>query len=70
MSNPEANLFKYFLISILTFPADHHSGPHRVTDKLFSNTRYFVMKSNNFENIGLAKDKVSTDRNNSPMDGL
>ncbi len=40
---------------------DHrHSGPHRVTDKLFSNTRYFIIKSNNFDNVDIAKDKVST----------
>lgn len=37
-----------------------YSGPHRITEKLFSNTRYFVMKSNNFENVGVAKDRVST----------
>ena len=39
--------------------SDHPpSGPHKITDKLFGNTRYFVMKSNNFENIEIAKDKV------------
>ena len=38
--------------------SDHHSGPHRIVDKLFSNTRYFVMKSNNHENIAIAKDRV------------
>lgn len=27
-------------------------------DKLFSNTRYFVIKSNNFENVEIAKSKV------------
>ena len=37
---------------------DPSSGPHKITDKLFGNTRYFVMKSNNFENIEIAKDKV------------
>jgi hypothetical protein len=38
--------------------SDHPpSGPHKITDKLFGNTRYFVMKSNNFENIEIAKDK-------------
>ena len=36
------------------------SGPHKITDKLFANTRYFVMKSNNFENIEIAKDKVGS----------
>ncbi|XP_064387067.1 YTH domain-containing protein 1-like [Halichondria panicea] len=37
---------------------DHrHSGPHRITDKLFSNTRYFIIKSNNFDNVDIAKDK-------------
>jgi hypothetical protein len=51
------------VVNTLKLPADHHSGPHRITDKLFSNTRYFVMKSNNFENIGIAKDKVSTIKN-------
>ena len=41
-------------------PPEHaSSGPHKITDKLFGNTRYFVMKSNNFENIEIAKDKVS-----------
>ena len=35
------------------------SGPHRINDKLFSNTRYFVMKSNNFENVDIAKNRVS-----------
>lgn len=34
------------------------TGPHKINDKLFMNTRYFVMKSNNFENIDIAKDKV------------
>ena len=37
-------------------------GSHRIVDKLFVNTRYFVMKSNNHENIDLAKDKVSVRR--------
>lgn len=40
--------------------ADHNSGPHRIVDKLFSNTRFFVIKSNNFENVDIAKSKVST----------
>ena len=40
--------------------SDHSSsGPHKITDKLFANTRYFVIKSNNFENVDIAKDKVS-----------
>ena len=34
------------------------SGPHRVIDKLFNNTRYFVIKSNNYENVDIAKDRV------------
>ena len=38
--------------------AGHNSGPHRIVDKLFSNTRYFVIKSNNFENVEIAKSKV------------
>lgn len=38
--------------------AEHNSGPHRIVDKLFSNTRYFVIKSNNFENVEIAKSKV------------
>jgi len=50
--------FKWFSISLS--PIDHHSGPHRILDKLFSNTRYFVMKSNNHENIVIAKERVST----------
>ena len=37
-----------------------NSGPHRIVDKLFSNTRYFVIKSNNYENVQIAKDRVST----------
>lgn len=36
-----------------------NSGPHRVVDKLFGNTRYFVIKSNNYENVQIAKDRVS-----------
>ena len=36
------------------------SGPHRVTDKLFNNTRYFVIKSNNYENVDIAKDRVGS----------
>lgn len=35
-----------------------NSGPHRIVDKLFGNTRYFVIKSNNYENVQIAKDKV------------
>ena len=31
---------------------------HKITDKLFSHTRYFVMKSNNYDNIDIAKSKV------------
>ncbi|CAI8055726.1 YTH domain-containing protein 1 [Geodia barretti] len=40
-------------------PSPEHSatGPHKITDKLFANTRYFVIKSNNFENVEIAKDK-------------
>ena len=34
-------------------------GPHRVVDKLFGNTRYFVIKSNNYENVDIAKTRVS-----------
>lgn len=34
-------------------------GPHRVIEKLFSNTRYFVIKSNNHENVDIAKMRVS-----------
>jgi hypothetical protein len=30
---------------------------HKITDKLFSHTRYFVMKSNNYDNIDIAKSK-------------
>lgn len=41
------------------FLSDHHSGPHRIVDKLFANTRYFVMKSNNYENVQIGKDRVS-----------
>ena len=37
-----------------------NSGPHRIVDKVFSNTRYFVIKSNNYENVQIAKDRVST----------
>ena len=33
-------------------------GPHRVVDKLFGNTRYFVIKSNNYENVDIAKTRV------------
>ena len=44
----------------LSAPIDRHSGPHRIQDKLFSNTRYFVIKSNNHENIAIAKERVST----------
>ena len=36
---------------------------NKITDKLFENTRYFVMKSNNFDNIQLAKEKVRIARN-------
>lgn len=46
---------------------EHNSGPHRIVDKLFSNTRYFVIKSNNFENVEIAKSKVSF---NNLMPGL
>ena len=38
----------------------YNSGPHRIADKLFSNTRYFVIKSNNFENVEIAKSKVGS----------
>ena len=44
----------YFLFCIVG-----DSGPHRITDKLFSNTRYFVIKSNNYENVDIAKSRVS-----------
>ena len=30
-------------------------GPHCVVDKLFGNTRYFVIKSNNYENVDITK---------------
>lgn len=42
----------------IVVPDHRHSGPHRIVDKLFSNTRYFIIKSNNFENVEIAKDKV------------
>lgn len=44
---------------IVLIYTEHNSGPHRIVDKLFSNTRYFVIKSNNFENVEIAKSKVS-----------
>ncbi|XP_011402974.1 PREDICTED: YTH domain-containing protein 1-like isoform X2 [Amphimedon queenslandica] len=31
--------------------------PHKITDRLFVNTRYFVIKSNNYENVDIAKSK-------------
>lgn len=31
---------------------------NRISDKLFNNTRYFIMKSNNYDNVQIAKDKV------------
>ena len=34
------------------------SGPHKIVDKIFVNTRYFVMKSNNYDNVDIAKSKV------------
>ena len=34
------------------------SGPHKIIDKIFVNTRYFVMKSNNYDNVDIAKAKV------------
>ena len=48
------------LLSTYIGPSPEHSatGPHKITDKLFANTRYFVIKSNNFENVEIAKDKV------------
>ena len=38
------------------------SGPHKIVDKIFVNTRYFVMKSNNYDNVDIAKAKVGTSR--------
>jgi len=35
------------------------SGPQKIVDKIFVNTRYFVMKSNNYDNVDIAKAKVS-----------
>ena len=35
------------------------SGPHKIVDKIFVNTRYFVMKSNNYDNVDIAKSRVS-----------
>jgi len=34
------------------------SGAHKIIDKIFVNTRYFVMKSNNYDNVDIAKTKV------------
>lgn len=34
------------------------SGSHKIVDKIFVNTRYFVMKSNNYDNVDIAKAKV------------
>ena len=31
---------------------------NKLSDKLFNNTRYFIMKSNNYDNVLIAKDKV------------
>ena len=31
---------------------------NKISDKLFNNTRYFIMKSNNYDNVLIAKDKV------------
>lgn len=56
-------LYSYLCLIILFTPTDHNSGPHRVVDKLFSNTRYFVIKSNNFENVEIAKSKVGASYN-------
>ncbi|XP_065906118.1 YTH domain-containing protein 1-like isoform X3 [Dysidea avara] len=36
---------------------DSDSGPHKIVDKIFVNTRYFVMKSNNYDNVDIAKAK-------------
>lgn len=48
-----------FCVCHITYHSiEHNSGPHRIVDKLFSNTRYFVIKSNNFENVEIAKSKV------------
>lgn len=31
---------------------------NKISDKLFNNTRYFIMKSNNYDNVLIAKNKV------------
>lgn len=48
----------FTLISFLIHSPVASSGPHRVIDRLFNNTRYFVIKSNNYENVDIAKDRV------------
>ena len=55
-------LFVPILLYVCTLPYSFtgNSGPHRIVDKVFSNTRYFVIKSNNYENVQIAKDRVST----------
>ena len=43
------------IITLLTEPPRH-----KITDRLFVNTRYFVIKSNNYDNVNIAKSKVDT----------
>lgn len=51
--------YSLFCHYCMAYSLTGNSGPHRVVDKLFSNTRYFVIKSNNYENVQIAKDRVS-----------
>ena len=48
-----------FITCFIGVVAEGTCGAHRITDKLFSNTRYFVIKSNNYDNVDIAKTRVS-----------